>query len=159
MGRLSSTRPNLTAMPGKRQGERGKFFRTIFVPDQGEWVEADYSLCEIRIAAHYSGAELWKKAFAEGVDLHQAVADELKISRPHAKAINLGLVMGLGQRGLHSSTDRRAPRFASVRELFVVIVHQSAAPGSVGSYSSARWQELTGRQDTSRKPSPSSLQI
>jgi DNA polymerase-1 len=101
-GRLSSTSPNMTQAPGKRQGERGKYFRSMFKPDYGQWVEADFNSAEIRIAAHYSKAKLWLDGFANAVDPHTAVAKALGINRRHAKTINLGLVMGMGAKRLAS---------------------------------------------------------
>ena len=97
-GRLSNSGPNLTAVPGKRQGERGRFFRSIFIPDEGyEWDDGDFNTCEIRICAHYCRAKLWVEGYASGVDPHTAVSEALGIERRYAKAINLGLMTGMGQ--------------------------------------------------------------
>lgn len=97
-GRLSTTVPNLGAMPGKRQGEFGKRFRSIFIPDEDmEFTEADYVACEIRICTHYCHAKLWVDGFNNGVDPHTAIADGLLIPRRHAKTINLSLMTGTGK--------------------------------------------------------------
>jgi DNA polymerase-1 len=97
-GRLSTTGPNMGAMPGKRQGELGKRFREIFIPDDGmEFTEADYNVCEIRICAHYCQARAWLDGFKAGKDPHTAISDALGIQRRHAKTINLALMTGAGK--------------------------------------------------------------
>jgi DNA polymerase-1 len=100
--RISSSNPNFTQIPGKRQGERGKFFRSMFVPDCGKWYEADFKACELRIGAHYSKAKLWLDGFANGVDPHTAVAQQLGIPRAQAKVITLGTMMCMGTKRLAS---------------------------------------------------------
>ncbi|RPJ29584.1 MAG: hypothetical protein EHM33_00520 [Chloroflexi bacterium] len=97
-GRLSTTSPNMGAMPGKRQGELGRRFREIFIPDDGmEFTEADYNVCEIRICAHYCQAKAWLDGFKAGKDPHTAISDALGIPRRHAKTINLALMTGAGK--------------------------------------------------------------
>jgi DNA polymerase-1 len=97
-GRLSITNPNLGAMPGKRQGELGKRFRSVFIPDKGkEFTEGDFAACEIRICAHYCKAPTWVKGFYNGLDPHTAVANDVGIDRKNAKTINLALMTGSGK--------------------------------------------------------------
>lgn len=100
-GRMSITNPNLGAMPGKRQGELGKLFRSIFVPDDGMvFTEGDYAACEIRICAHYCKAKAWVDGFNSGVDPHTSVANSVGIIRRHAKTINLAIMTGSGKRAI-----------------------------------------------------------
>lgn len=100
-GRMSITDPNLSAMPGKRQGELGRIFRSIFIPDDGyEFVEADYSTCEIRICAHYCGARVWVDGYRNGRDPHTSVSQAMGIERRHAKTINLALMTGSGKNAI-----------------------------------------------------------
>jgi len=100
-GRMSTSGPNLGAMPSKRQGDLGKLVRSIFVPDEGkQWIESDYKAAEIRIATHYCKAKTWLNGFADDVDPHTMVAEALRILRPKAKTITLGLIMGMGIRGI-----------------------------------------------------------
>lgn len=97
-GRLSTTDPNLGAMPGKRQGALGRRFRSIFVPDVGmEFTEADYATCEIRICAHYCGARAWVNGLLNGIDPHTSISQEIGIPRKVAKTINLALMTGAGK--------------------------------------------------------------
>jgi DNA polymerase-1 len=97
-GRMSTTDPNLGAMPGKRQGELGKRFRSVFVPDEGmEFTEGDFATCEIRICNHYCHAKTWDDGFTTGVDPHTSVAKDVGIDRRHAKTINLAIMTGSGK--------------------------------------------------------------
>lgn len=97
-GRLSSSGPNMQAVPGKRQGDLGRLFRSIFIPDEGKtWCEADFAACEIRIAAHYCKAKVWVEGFLKGIDPHTAISDEIHIERIHAKRINLAIMTGAGK--------------------------------------------------------------
>lgn len=105
-GRLSVTGPNLSAIPGKRQGELGKTFRKMFIPEDGNmfW-EADYKTCEIRICAHYCGAKLWVDGYKNGIDPHTSIYNGIpvltaldpKMGRQHAKRINLAIMTGAGK--------------------------------------------------------------
>lgn len=97
-GRLSTTAPNLGAMPGKRQAALGKLFRTIFIPDEGmEFTEGDYNVCEIRICTSYCKAKAWVDGFKKGLDAHTAVAQSIEIERIFAKRINLAIMTGAGK--------------------------------------------------------------
>jgi DNA polymerase-1 len=109
-GRLSANDPNFFAIPSKRQGDLGRLVRSAFVPEDGQiWVERDYSSAEVRIAAHYSKAQAWLQGFTKGLDPHQAVADEVGITRQHAKTTNLGIIMGMGIPGLSQSLKCEEP--------------------------------------------------
>lgn len=99
-GRLSSSNPNMQNIPIR--GELGKLIRSAFVPQKAGSVivAADYSQIELRILAHLSGDSRMKEAFEKDVDIHQAVADELGITRAAAKTVNFGVIYGLSDFGL-----------------------------------------------------------
>lgn len=107
-GRLSSSDPNLQNIPIRT--EEGRRIRQAFVAPPGyKILAADYSQIELRIMAHLSGDEGLLKAFAEGLDIHQATAAEvfgvpLKQVTPEqrrsSKAINFGLIYGMSAFGL-----------------------------------------------------------
>ena len=72
-------------------------------------VSADYSQIELRIMAHLSGDPALVKAFHEGADIHKAtaadifgvpVADVTTDQRRYIKAVNFGLIYGMGAFGL-----------------------------------------------------------
>ena len=112
-GRLSSDNPNLQNIPIRTQD--GRRIRKAFIPGEEGWVllSADYSQVELRILAHLSGDEKLCKGFEAGQDVHaqtaafiHAVAPGLVTPemRSHAKAINYGLVYGMGPTRLASET-------------------------------------------------------
>jgi DNA polymerase-1 len=107
-GRLSSSRPNLQNIPIRT--EIGKRIRGAFIAED-DWVllSADYSQIELRLVAHLSGDEILIDAFNRGEDIHQRTASEVfgiaselvtKEVRRRAKAINFGIIYGMGSYGL-----------------------------------------------------------
>lgn len=112
-GRLSSVDPNLQNIPIRTT--LGARIREGFVAAPGKkLVGADYSQIELRIAAHLSGDENMTKAFIEGEDIHRATAalvhglkpEEVSDSlRREAKALNFGIIYGMGAYGLAQATD------------------------------------------------------
>jgi DNA polymerase-1 len=120
-GRLSSSSPNLQNIPVR--GQEGKEIRRGFVAGDGRvLVSADYSQVELRVFAHYSGDEVLIDAFKKGEDVHRRTAAEVMETRPEnvtpemrriAKAINFGIIYGMGARkladelGIDQGTARR----------------------------------------------------
>jgi DNA polymerase-1 len=112
-GRLSSVDPNLQNIPIRTM--LGARIRDGFVAALGKkLVGADYSQIELRIAAHLSGDENMTRAFIEGEDIHRATAalvhglkpEEVSDSlRREAKALNFGIIYGMGAYGLAQATD------------------------------------------------------
>jgi len=109
-GRLASSDPNLQNIP-VRTGE-GRRVRTAFIASGGSIVSADYSQIELRVMAHVSDDENLRKAFERGDDIHRATASEVfgvsqddvsADQRRAAKAINFGLIYGMGEFGLASN--------------------------------------------------------
>ena len=103
-GRISSTEPNLQNIPVRT--ERGKEFRRFFRAKDGcVLVDADYSQIELRVLAHISGDENMKAAFKNNTDIHTVTASEVfrvpvsgvtPLMRSRAKAVNFGIVYGIG---------------------------------------------------------------
>jgi DNA polymerase-1 len=104
-GRLSSTEPNLQNIPIKT--ELGREFRKFFVAKNDDYVliDADYSQIELRLLAAISGDEAMTEAFLSGYDIHAATAmkifgvsaENVTIDlRKRAKAVNFGIVYGMG---------------------------------------------------------------
>lgn len=103
-GRLSSSDPNLQNIPIR--SEQGRKIREAFIAAPGTlWIGADYSQVELRILAHLSGDEALRQAFIEGQDIHAATAAAVnnipldKVTptlRSFAKAVNFGLIYGMG---------------------------------------------------------------
>jgi DNA polymerase-1 len=109
-GRLASSEPNLQNIPVR--SEAGRRVREAFVATRGKIVSADYSQIELRVMAHVSNDANLQKAFAAGEDIHRATASEVfgvplaevtSEQRRAAKAINFGLIYGMGAFGLASN--------------------------------------------------------
>jgi DNA polymerase-1 len=107
-GRLSSDRPNLHNIPVRT--EEGAVLRRAFVPRPGSWLlVADYDQIELRVIAHLSGDPGLLAAFAEGRDVHRAVAARVfgvpeeevtSAQRARAKMVSYGLAYGMEAYGL-----------------------------------------------------------
>ncbi|GAB3083474.1 DNA polymerase I [Bordetella muralis] len=109
-GRLASSDPNLQNIPVRT--EAGRRVREAFIAENGVLLSADYSQIELRIMAHVSDDENLQRAFAAGEDIHRATASEIfgvalpdvtSEQRRAAKAINFGLIYGMGVFGLASN--------------------------------------------------------
>jgi DNA polymerase I len=107
-GRLASTDPNLQNIPVRTAD--GRRIREAFIAPPGHvLVSADYSQIELRIMAHLSHDPALLKAFHEGADIHRATAAEIfgvplaevtPDQRRYIKAVNFGLIYGMGAFGL-----------------------------------------------------------
>ncbi len=107
-GRLASTDPNLQNIPVRTAD--GRRIREAFIAPPGHvLVSADYSQIELRIMAHLSEDPALLKAFHEGADIHRATAAEIfgvpltdvtSEQRRYIKAVNFGLIYGMGAFGL-----------------------------------------------------------
>ncbi len=115
-GRLSSTEPNLQNIPIRT--ELGSRMRKYFPAPSGRLlIDADYSQIELRLLAHISGDRLMTEAFIEGADIHTATASQVfgvpesevtPEMRKRAKAVNFGIVYGIGEYSL--SQDLKIPK-------------------------------------------------
>jgi DNA polymerase-1 len=111
-GRLSSTNPNLQNIPTRTT--LGKEVRKAFIAEKGnEFVSADYSQIELRLAAALADDKPMIEAFKSGEDIHNLTAAELyniseeKVTdqqRYSAKAINFGILYGMNPHGLSVAT-------------------------------------------------------
>ncbi len=103
-GRISSLEPNLQNIPVRT--EEGKRLREFFVAEEGKVLaDADYSQIELRVLAHISKDENMLSAFESGTDIHTVTASQVfgvpvdfvtPIMRSRAKAVNFGIVYGIG---------------------------------------------------------------
>ena len=112
-GRIASQNPNLQNIPIRT--EVGRMIRKGFVARPG-WVflAADYSQVELRILAHISQDEALVQAFKDDQDIHTTTAakvygienDEVEFEqRRFAKAVNFGLIYGMGAFRLARDSD------------------------------------------------------
>lgn len=104
-GRISSTEPNLQNIPVRT--ERGREMRKMFVAEGNRiLIDADYSQIELRVLAHISNDENMRNAFVSGADIHAQTAAQVfgvpieavtPSMRSGAKAVNFGIVYGIGE--------------------------------------------------------------
>ncbi|MCM1298606.1 MAG: DNA polymerase I [[Eubacterium] siraeum] len=103
-GRISSAEPNIQNIPVRT--ELGKNMRRFFTAREGcVLVDADYSQIELRVLAHLAGDLNMQKAFLSGEDIHTITASQVFNQpvewvtpelRSRAKAVNFGIVYGIG---------------------------------------------------------------
>ncbi len=150
-GRLSSSDPNLQNIPIR--SENGGQIRQAFVAGFPGWslLTADYSQIELRVLAHYTDDPALVRAFAEGHDIHTAVASRIfKVpesqvdanQRRVAKTVNFGVIYGIKPFGLASRLgitqaeaaafiDAYFAEYAGVEAFMTRTLESAAATGRV----------------------------
>ena len=149
-GRLSTTAPNLQAIPIRT--ELGREIRSAFVAEEGRrLVSADYSQVELRILAHVSGEPVLKESFARNEDIHTRTAAEVlgkdaatltKDERNIAKMVNFGIIYGISSFGLSENLeipreqaqeyiDTYLARFPHVQDFIERTIEQAKRDGYV----------------------------
>ena len=103
-GRISSAEPNMQNIPIRT--EPGSRMRDFFEAEEGNLlVDADYSQIELRVLAALANDSAMIEAFREGVDIHTRTAAQVfdlpeafvtPQMRSRAKAVNFGIVYGIG---------------------------------------------------------------
>jgi len=149
-GRLSTTSPNLQAIPIRT--DLGREIRSAFVAEPGcKLVSADYSQVELRILAHVSGEPKLRESFERGEDIHTTTAAEVlakdpatltKDERNVAKMVNFGIIYGISSFGLSENLeipreeaqayiDAYLARFPHVQDFIQRTIEQAARDGYV----------------------------
>lgn len=103
-GRISSTEPNLQNIPVRQ--ELGREMRKFFMAGEGNLlVDADYSQIELRVLADIADDKEMIDAFNNDTDIHAVTASQVfhmplqmvtPLMRSRAKAVNFGIVYGIG---------------------------------------------------------------
>jgi DNA polymerase I len=103
-GRMSCSGPNMQQLP-----RDPAYRRCVRAPAGRLLVKADYSQIELRIAARVSGDRALLDAYRRGEDLHALTARSVlgigEVTKQHrqlAKALNFGLLYGMGARGFRA---------------------------------------------------------
>lgn len=159
-GRLSSSNPNLQNIPIRT--ELGRRMRRAFVAPPGAMlVSADYSQIELRVLAHLCGDAGLAEAFAAGEDIHRETAarifdvptaDVTSEQRSRAKAVNYGLIYGMGPRRLardagipvadaEAFISRYFSRFPGVQRYIDSVLQAARAEGGVRTIL-GRWRPI-----------------
>jgi DNA polymerase-1 len=131
-GRLSSSNPNLQNIPVKT--DLGRKIRQAFITDFGfKLMAVDYSQIELRIAAHLSGDKKMIESFKNNEDIHTRTAAEIngveldqvtKSMRRSAKAINFGVLYGMGTYGLAKTAEIPMEDAADFLERYFELYHE-----------------------------------
>jgi len=156
-GRMSCGNPNIQQIP------RDRAFRACFTAPPGRrLVIADYSQIELRVAAQVSRDSRMLAAYSAGEDLHRLTASLLlhkapdavnKQDRQAAKAVNFGLIFGMGAAGLAQyaaqsygapMTQEEAERFRS--RFFQAYEGIAAWHGRLKAHPPREGRTLTGRR-------------
>ncbi len=103
-GRISSLEPNLQNIPVRT--DEGKILRKFFMAREGYVLcDADYSQIELRVLASMANDPVMIDAFKSDTDIHTVTASQvfnipidmvLPVMRSRAKAVNFGIVYGIG---------------------------------------------------------------
>lgn len=111
-GRISSAEPNIQNIPVRT--ELGKNMRRFFTAKEGcLLIDADYSQIELRVLAHLANDKIMQQAFLNGDDIHTITASQVFNQpvdwvtpelRSRAKAVNFGIVYGIGAFSLSKDT-------------------------------------------------------
>ena len=112
-GRLSSSEPNLQNIPIRT--ELGQQIRRAFRASRPDLriIAADYSQVELRLLAHLAEEEILAESFRQGADIHASTGAKIfgvaedqvdGTMRSRAKAINFGIIYGMGPRRLAADT-------------------------------------------------------
>ncbi len=149
-GRLSSSDPNLQNIPIR--SEWGRDVRRCFVaPQDHVLLSCDYSQIELRVLAHFSKDANLLQAFSAGLDVHAYTASLLydvpiaEVSRQQrgaAKAVNFGIMYGMGSQRLardmgmsrdeaKAFIERYFERYSGVRSYLDGTIEQARANGFV----------------------------
>lgn len=150
-GRISSTEPNLQNIPIKL--EMGRKIRKLFVPSNEEYIllDADYSQIELRVLAHITGDHNMVSAFINNEDIHTTTASQVfgvaktevtPLMRSRAKAVNFGIVYGIGDFSLSKDIgvtrkearkyiDEYLNKYPNVRQYMHDIVEEGKRKGFV----------------------------
>lgn len=103
-GRMTCGNPNIQQIP-----REDRFRRCFTAPKGKKLIIADYSQVELRVMAQYSQDKRMIEAYNSGEDLHRLTASLIlqkpmeavkKSERQAAKAVNFGLIFGMGAAGL-----------------------------------------------------------
>ena len=103
-GRISSAEPNLQNIPVR--SDLGREMRKFFSAGEGKiLVDADYSQIELRVLADIANDKTMIDSFNSGRDIHTETASQVfnmpesmvtSLMRSRAKAVNFGIVYGIG---------------------------------------------------------------
>ena len=98
-GRFSSSEPNFQNLTNDEEAEEGTLpVRNAIIPPDSDYciVSFDYDQQEYRMMLDYAGELDLIEQVKAGIDVHQATADMMGVSRKYAKTLNFMLLYGGG---------------------------------------------------------------
>lgn len=133
-GRFSCENPNMQNLPIK--SDLGQLVRNIFIAEEGKsLISIDYSQIDLRAAAILSKDERLIDIFKRGIDVHKGVAaqtlhkSESEVTageRSKAKAINFGILYGMGvsalKEAMHSERKEAQEFYDTYKETFSTLM-------------------------------------
>lgn len=125
-GRFSSSGPNLQNIPA-RDPILGPLMRSMFIPEEGMlWGSLDWSQIEYRLLVHY--ASITKGIDARkavqmyrsdpNTDFHTMASEIAGVPRKDAKAVNFGVVYGMGVPSLARNLGKTIPEAEAIMQKF-----------------------------------------
>ena len=134
-GRLSMSSPNLQQIPSRETKDRYRIRRAFVARPNNALVVADFNQAELRMLAHLANDKIMVGTLREGGDLHSqtakaayklsCAADEVKARYPdlraNAKAVNFGIVYGMGAVGLAHSLKIMETKAKKLIEAFFTL--------------------------------------
>jgi len=119
-GRMSCADPNLQNIKKLDEGEADDSafpVRKSFIPSEGFcFFMPDYDQMEYRIMIDYAGEHQIIQKVLDGMDVHQATADQMGVDRKAAKTINFGQIYGQGIDRLAKMLGRHPEEVKRLRE-------------------------------------------
>lgn len=133
-GRFSCENPNMQNLPTK--SDLGQAVKKIFIASEGyKFLSFDYSQIDLRAAAMLSKDPALIKIFESGTDVHRGVAatvlhkSEAEVTdeeRRKAKAINFGVLYGMGvsslKEAMHAERKEAQEFYDNYKSTFVVLM-------------------------------------
>lgn len=119
-GRFSYREPNLQNVPKEEPDDYKFSVRKCFQPRKGFiFVPIDYDQQEYRMLLDRAGEmDLIKRIMEEGLDVHQATAELMGVSRKDAKTLNFGLLYGMGIHALAAALGVTVAEARKLKELY-----------------------------------------
>ncbi len=116
-GRISSAEPNIQNKPVRTELVK-KFMKFFTAPEGKVLIDADYSQIELRVLASLANDKVMIETFREGRDIHTETAQTVfrgikgvpeSELRRRAKAVNFGIVYGIGAFSLAKDIGTSVP--------------------------------------------------
>jgi len=118
-GRMSCREPNLQNVPAKDEDQAEFPIRKCFIAEKDFlWFSIDWKAMEYRLMLDIAGELSLINAIKAGLDVHQATADMVGVTRTQAKSINFALLYGVGNAKLGRMIGVSETKAASIRRTY-----------------------------------------